>query len=177
MERAILERDASCNGVLLSWMRSPLGPLVAGATAEGVCLLEYTDRRMLEAELATVKRLYSGPVVPGSNRHLELLETELAGYFAGAVRRFSVPLAYPGTPFQRRVWEQLIAIPYGETRSYEQLAAAVGQPRAVRAVGRANGLNRIAIVIPCHRVINKNGKLGGYGGGLPRKQYLLDLER
>ncbi len=177
MERAYLERDASCNGVLLSWMRSPLGPLVAGATTAGVCLLEFTDRRMLEAELATVKRLYSGPVIPGSNRHLELLETELAGYFAGAVRSFSVSLAYSGTPFQRRVWEQLLAIPFGETRSYQQLAAAVGSPRAVRAVGRANGLNRIAIVIPCHRVINKNGGLCGYGGGLWRKQYLLDLER
>ena len=172
-----LERDASCNGVLLSRMRSPLGPLVAGATAEGVCLLEYTDRRMLEAPLATVKRVFSGPVIPGSNRHLDLLETELAGYFAGSLRRFSVPLAYPGTPFQRRVWEQLLLIPYGETRSYAQLAAAVGSPRAVRAVGRANGLNRIAIVIPCHRVINKNGGLCGYGGGLWRKQYLLDLER
>jgi AraC family transcriptional regulator, regulatory protein of adaptative response / methylated-DNA-[protein]-cysteine methyltransferase len=75
------------------------------------------------------------------------------------------------------VWEQLLAIPYGETRSYEQIASAVGEPRAVRAVGRANGLNRLAILIPCHRVVNKNGELGGYGGGLRRKQYLLDLER
>lgn len=177
MERAYLERGASDNGVILSWMRSPLGPLVAGATAEGVCLLEFTDRRMLETQLATVKKSFRGPVIPGSNRHLELLETELAGYFAGTLRSFSVPLACRGTPFQRRVWEQLLAIPYGETRSYEQLATAVRSPRAVRAVGRANGLNRIAIVIPCHRVINKNGKLGGYGGGLPRKRYLLDLER
>jgi AraC family transcriptional regulator of adaptative response/methylated-DNA-[protein]-cysteine methyltransferase len=162
--------------VFLSWLPSPLGPVVAGATAAGVCLLEFADRRMLEAQFAAVRRLFDAPVVPGSNEHLEKLRGELAEYFAGALRSFTVPLVYPGTPFQRRVWEQLLAIGYGQTRSYEELAVAVGQPRAVRAVGRANGLNRIAIVIPCHRVVNKNGKLGGYGGGLRRKQYLLDLE-
>src|SRR6185436_11412222 len=117
------------------------------------------------------------PVVPGSNEHLEQLHGELARYFAGSSRSFSVPLTYPGTPFQRQVWEQLLAIPYGETRSYEELAAAVGSPKAVRAVGRANGLNRISILIPCHRVINKDSRLGGYGGGLGRKQYLLNLEQ
>jgi AraC family transcriptional regulator of adaptative response/methylated-DNA-[protein]-cysteine methyltransferase len=106
-----------------------------------------------------------------------MLQGELASYFSGSSRSFSVPLTYPGTEFQRRVWEQLLAIPYGETRSYEELAVAVGKPKAVRAVGRANGLNRISILIPCHRVVNKDGELGGYGGGLRRKQYLLDLER
>lgn len=168
-------RNGKC--VFLSWLRSPLGHLVAGATAEGVCLLEFTDRRMLEAEFATLRKLFDAPVVPGSNEHLKTLQGELAKYFAGSLRSFTVPLTYPGTPFQRRVWEQLLAIPYGETRSYEELAAAVGEPRAARAVGRANGLNRMAILIPCHRVVNKDGKLGGYGGGLRRKQYLLDLER
>ncbi len=168
-------RDREC--VFLSWLRSPLGPLVAGATAEGVCLLEFTDRRMLETQFAAVRRLFDAPVIPGSNEYLEMLRGELASYFAGSSRSFSVPLTYPGTPFQRRVWEQLLAIPYGETRSYEELAVAVGEPRAVRAVGRANGLNRISILIPCHRVVNKDGELGGYGGGLRRKQYLLDLER
>ena len=168
-------RNGDC--VCLSWLRTPLGPMVAGATAEGICLLEFTDRRRLEAQIATVRGRFHGPVVPGSNRHLEVLKRELAGYFAGTVRDFSVPLTYPGTAFQRRVWQQLLAIPYGHTRSYQDIAAAVGVPKAVRAVGRANGLNRIAIVIPCHRVINKGGNLGGYGGGLWRKQYLLDLER
>jgi AraC family transcriptional regulator of adaptative response/methylated-DNA-[protein]-cysteine methyltransferase len=167
--------DGEC--VLLTWIRSPLGPLVAGATADGVCLLEFTDRRMLEAQFAAVRRLFRGSIVPGSNPHLDLLERELAAYFVGTLRDFSVPLVYPGSPFQRSVWEQLLAIPYGETRSYEDLATAIGNPKAVRAVGHANGLNRVAIVIPCHRVINKDGKLGGYGGGLRRKQYLLELER
>jgi AraC family transcriptional regulator of adaptative response/methylated-DNA-[protein]-cysteine methyltransferase len=163
--------------VFLSWLRSPLGPLVAGATAEGICLLEFTDRRMLETEFAALRTLFDAPVVPGTNEHLETLQGELAKYFARSLRAFSVPLVYPSTAFQRRVWDQLLAIPYGETRSYEQIAVAVGEPRAVRAVGRANGLNRLAILIPCHRVVNKNGELGGYGGGLRRKQYLLDLER
>jgi AraC family transcriptional regulator of adaptative response/methylated-DNA-[protein]-cysteine methyltransferase len=168
-------RNGEC--VFLSWLSSPLGPLVAGATAEGICLLEFSDRRMLETQFATVRKLFGAPLVPGANEHLELLQSELAGYFAGALRSFSVPLVYPGTPFQRRVWEKLLAIPYGETRSYQELAIAVGERNAVRAVGRANGMNRIAIVIPCHRVINKGGQLGGYGGGLRRKQYLLDVER
>ncbi len=168
-------RDGEC--VRLSWLRSPLGPLVAGATPDGICLLEFTDRRMLEAQFAAVRKLFAVPVVPGSNKHLEKLADEIERYFAGSLRSFSVPLIYPGTPFQERVWKQLLAIPYGETRSYEELAIAVGDKKAVRAVGRTNGLNRIAIVIPCHRVVNKSGALGGYGGGLRRKQFLLDLER
>jgi AraC family transcriptional regulator of adaptative response/methylated-DNA-[protein]-cysteine methyltransferase len=168
-------RDRSC--VFLAWVPSPLGPLVTGATDEGVCLLEFTDRKMLEAQFETVRKLFQLPVVPGTNQHLERLQDELARYFAGTLRSFSVPLVYPGTAFQRRVWEQLLLVPYGETRSYHEMASAVGNPAAVRAVGRANGLNRLAIVIPCHRIVNKNGDLGGYGGGLRRKQYLLNLEQ
>src|SRR5262245_15024650 len=168
-------RTSDC--VLLSWMRSPLGPLVAGATEEGVCLLEFTDRRMLEAQFEAVRRRFDRPVLPGTNPHLEKLEEELELYFAGKLRAFTVPLVYPGSPFQVKVWNKLLAIPYGETRSYEQMAIAVGDAKAVRAVGTANGQNRIAIVIPCHRVIRKGGELGGYGGGLARKQWLLQLER
>jgi len=168
-------REREC--VLLAWMKSPLGPLVAGATDAGICLLEYTDRRMLEAQIASVRRVFAAPVAPGTNAHLERLQEEVTSYFDGSLRRFSVPLTYPGTPFQVRVWDELLRIPYGETRSYEAMAEAVGQPRAVRAVGRTNGLNRISIVIPCHRVVNKDGQLCGYGGGLWRKQHLLDLER
>jgi AraC family transcriptional regulator, regulatory protein of adaptative response / methylated-DNA-[protein]-cysteine methyltransferase len=163
--------------VFLSWMKSPLGPLVAGATDEGICLLEFTDRRMLEAQFTTIRRRFRGPVAPGEHRHLKALETELAEYFAGSRTRFDVPLVHPGTPFQEIVWKELLKIPYGETRSYEELATSVGIPTAVRAVGRANGMNRIAIVIPCHRVVRKTGELGGYGGGLRRKQFLLEMER
>jgi len=167
-------RPADC--VTLSWIESPVGPLVAGATDDGVCLLEFSDRRMLEAQLESVRQRL-GPVLPGTHPLLDRLRGELAEYFAGTRREFSVPLVYPGTPFQTKVWDALRRIPYGETRSYEQLAWSVGAPKAQRAVGHANGLNRLAIVIPCHRVVNKDGKLGGYGGGLWRKQLLLDLER
>jgi AraC family transcriptional regulator of adaptative response/methylated-DNA-[protein]-cysteine methyltransferase len=163
--------------VLLAWMATPLGPMIAGATDEGVCLLEFSDRRMLEAQFETVRRLFGGPGVMGTNQHLELLREELGRYFAGALRQFMVPLVFPGTPFQRQVWQQLLEVPYGQTRSYQELAAKLGNPSAVRAVGRANGMNRLAIVIPCHRIVNKNGDLGGYGGGLRRKQYLLNLEQ
>ncbi len=92
------------SSVFLTWLPSPLGPLVAGATEEGVCLLEFSDRRMLETQFETVRKLFRMPVVPGANRHLERLQHELAGYFAGTQRSFTVPLVYPGTPFQRRVW-------------------------------------------------------------------------
>lgn len=163
--------------VLLAWLPTPLGPMIAGATDEGVCLLEFSDRQMLEGQFERIRRRFGGPGVLGTNPHLKRLQEELAGYFTSSVRSFSVPLVYPGTPFQRRVWEKLLDVPYGETRSYQDLASAVGDPRAVRAVGRANGMNRICILIPCHRIVNKNGDLGGYGGGLRRKQYLLNLEQ
>ncbi len=168
-------REERC--VQLSWVQSPLGPLIAGATGDGVCLLEFTDRRMLEAQLVTVRKVFGCPVLPGKAEALVALESELAAYFQGTLHRFTVPLCYPGTEFQRVVWDELQRIPFGETRSYEDLAVAIGRPNAQRAVGRANGLNRIAILIPCHRVVNKDGGLGGYGGGLRRKQFLLDLER
>jgi AraC family transcriptional regulator of adaptative response/methylated-DNA-[protein]-cysteine methyltransferase len=168
-------RHGEC--VRLAWINSPLGPLLAGATTRGICLLEFTDRRMLEAQLRAVRRILGLPVVPGTNEHTEALRGQIARYFAGELRSFTVPLLYPGTVFQRRVWNQLLTIPFGETRSYEEVAVAIGAPRAVRAVGRANGLNRLAILIPCHRVVQKDGKLGGYGGGLRRKEHLLALER
>jgi AraC family transcriptional regulator, regulatory protein of adaptative response / methylated-DNA-[protein]-cysteine methyltransferase len=170
-------RSADGDCVLLSWIDSPLGPLVAGSTQEGVCLLEFTDRRRLEAQFQTIQKRFKRAVVPGANVHLKDLRRQLSEYFSGNRRAFDLPLLYPGTPFQQQVWDELLKIPYGETRSYQDLALAVGSPGACRAVGTANGMNRIAIVIPCHRVVNKNGDLGGYGGGLWRKQKLLDLER
>ncbi len=167
-------RNADC--IVVSWLESPLGPLLAAANNEGVCLLEFSDRRMLEKQFGTLKRLFSCAIVPGENPHLKKLAQQLQKYFAGDLKEFSVPLIYPGTEFQGRVWNELQRIPYGQTCSYEELARRIGSVDAQRAVGHANGLNRIAIVIPCHRVVNKDGKLGGYGGGLWRKQYLLDLE-
>ena len=163
--------------IVVGWVESPLGPLLTGANRDGVCLLEFTDRRRLEAQIETMRRRFECAVVPGDNAHLALLRRELDAYFAGQLTRFTVPLVAPGTPFQERVWSALLTIPYGQTWSYEELAKKVGAPGAQRAVGTANGMNRIAIVIPCHRVVNKNGKLGGYGGLLWRKEALLHLER
>jgi AraC family transcriptional regulator of adaptative response/methylated-DNA-[protein]-cysteine methyltransferase len=163
--------------IRVAWVETPLGPMVAGATATGICLLEFTDRRMLEAQLDTLSRRFELSISPGENELLERLRGELRLYFAGRSKRFSLPLDFPGTEFQVKVWEALLGIPYGETRSYEDIARMLGKTGAVRAVGHANGMNRIGIVIPCHRVVNKNGELGGYGGGLWRKKRLLELEQ
>lgn len=163
--------------IRLAWVNTPLGPMIAGATDRGVCLLEFTDRRMLERELAWLRRRFKAALAPADHAHLTTLGRELAEYFAGARRAFSVAVDAPGTPFEERVWAQLREIPYGETRSYEDIARVVATPAAVRAVGRANGMNRVAIVVPCHRVGNKSGELGGYGGGLWRKRRLLEIER
>lgn len=166
-------RDVS---VVLAEIDSPLGVLVAGATDDGICLLEFRDREILEAQVAKVVARV-GPTTLGQNPLLRQLQDELASYFSGARRTFSVPLVYPGTPFQVKVWNALRRIPFGTTIAYEELARRVGVADGQRAVGHANGQNPIAIVIPCHRVINKDGKLGGYGGGLWRKRLLLGLER
>jgi AraC family transcriptional regulator of adaptative response/methylated-DNA-[protein]-cysteine methyltransferase len=132
---------------------------------------------MLERNFETMRRCFGCAVVPGEHRLLDQLRRELQEYFAGQRRDFSVPLAPRGTPFQEKVWHELRRIPYGETISYDELARRIGQPTAQRAVARANGMNRICILIPCHRVIGKDGSLTGYGGGLWRKRLLLELER
>jgi len=160
----------------LSRVETPLGPMLMGALEEGVCLLEFTDRPLLETQLRRIAKLFGSVPVPGENRHTRLLREELAAYFAGEVRSFATPLVITGTPFQERAWGALLRIPYGETRSYGEQARMVEAPRAVRAVARANGDNRIAVVIPCHRVVGGDGALTGYGGGLWRKRWLLHHE-
>jgi AraC family transcriptional regulator of adaptative response/methylated-DNA-[protein]-cysteine methyltransferase len=155
---------------------TPIGPMLAAATDEGVCLLEFIDRRMLETQLRRLSKYLNARLVPGFCEHLDHLNEELAEYFSKTRRNFTVPLVLPGTSFQKIVWEELRSIPYGSTRSYKEQAEAIGSPQSVRAVAKANGDNRIAILVPCHRVVGANGQLVGYGGGLWRKQYLLDLE-
>ena len=162
--------------ITIAWVRSPIGPLLAGAVEEGVCLLEFVDRRAIEHQIETMKRRFGAGAAPGNHRHLDTLERELDAYFAGRLRRFTVPLSVRGTEFQVKVWGALRRIPHGETRSYAQIAREVGRPSAVRAVARANGDNRIGILIPCHRVIGSDGTLTGYGGGLWRKAKLLEIE-
>ncbi len=168
-------RESAC--AVTQVIQSPLGPLLAAATPEGVCMLEFGGPRASAAQLEGLRRALGCAVVPGRSSHLDLLRAELDAYFAGRLSRFSVPLVLAGTPFQRRVWEALVRIPFGATISYEELARSARRPGACRAAGSANGRNRIVILVPCHRVVNKSGALGGYGGGLWRKRALLELER
>lgn len=163
--------------LLITRLTTPLGPMYAGATSQGICLLEFSDRRSLENELSDLQQRLNAVVLAGENEHSLQLEKELQEYFEGTRTAFKVSLYTPGTPFQRAVWSELTNIPYGETRSYQTQANQLGRPTAVRAVAAANGQNRISIVIPCHRVIGKNGTLTGYGGGLERKKWLLTHER
>ena len=162
--------------VTVTRILTPLGPMFAGASTKGICLLEFSDRRMLETQIQRLSKLLKARFVPGHHIHFDLLDKELKEYFEGKLENFTVPLDFPGTDFQHQVWQQLLTIPYGETRSYQQQAEAINNVKAVRAVAKTNGDNRISIIIPCHRVIGKNGKLTGYGGGLWRKQRLLELE-
>jgi AraC family transcriptional regulator of adaptative response/methylated-DNA-[protein]-cysteine methyltransferase len=151
--------------------------MLAAASERALCLLEFLDRRMLETQLRRLKMAFDAPIVPGMNAILEQTKTELDEYFAGERREFTVPLDVAGSTFHEGVWRELLTIPYGETRSYGEQSRRMGRPDAVRAVARANGDNRIAIIIPCHRVIGSDGKLTGYGGGLWRKRWLLDHEQ
>lgn len=156
---------------------TPLGKMLALADEAGLRLLEFVDRRGLESEILRLRRRLKRTVVPGANAILEAAEAQLREYFAGERLTFDLPLAPVGSDFQRRVWAALQKIPPGRTRSYAQVAATIGRAGAQRAVGRANGSNPLAIVIPCHRVVGADGSLSGYGGGVWRKRRLLELER
>ena len=155
---------------------TPLGKMLACATDKGLCMLEFIDRRAFVTEMKDLKRLLRATIEPGSNKILKQVEKELNEYFEKKRKKFNAPLVTPGTEFQNAVWKKLLDIPFGETRSYKQQSIAVGNLGAIRAVGTANGANRISIIVPCHRVIGENGNLTGYGGGLKRKRWLLDFE-
>ena len=162
---------------LIMRILTPLGPMIAAASEAALHLLEFTDRRMLETQLERLGQRTGAVLAPGTNAILEQTQAELAEYFDGARTAFAVPLDPAATDFQKTAWLALQAIPFGETRSYGDQATMIDRPTAVRAVARANGDNPIAIIVPCHRVVGSDGKLTGYGGGLHRKQFLLDLER
>ncbi len=171
-------RDASTSAVLFAErLATPLGTMLALANDEGVVLLDFVDRRGLERKLGALRQRLRCPVVPGSHPHITAAAAQLNDYFAGRRTAFDLPINPVGSPFECEAWRYLQTIPYGETRSYAAMAAALGRPGAARAAGRANGMNFIAIVIPCHRVVGADGALTGYGGGIGRKQWLLDHER
>jgi AraC family transcriptional regulator of adaptative response/methylated-DNA-[protein]-cysteine methyltransferase len=158
-------------------IETELGVMVAGAIDEGICLLEFSDRRMLPTEYRDLERYFKAEIAEGEHPHLEMLTRQIGDYFEGRLKEFSLPLVTPGTEFQKTVWKELMKIPYGTTRSYWEQSIALGKPESVRAVANANGMNRISIIIPCHRVIGSDGHLTGYGGGLKRKRWLLDHEK
>ena len=164
-------------GLAADWLDTPLGGMIAVADDRSLHLLDFVDGKGLPAELKRLSAGAQGRIALGRTPALDRTEAELASYFAARSASFTVPLALRGTPFHREVWQALRAIPPGETISYGTLAARLGRPTSARAVARANGMNKIAIIIPCHRVIGADGSLTGYAGGLWRKQALIDIEQ
>jgi AraC family transcriptional regulator of adaptative response/methylated-DNA-[protein]-cysteine methyltransferase len=158
-------------------IETPLGEMAAAATREGICLLEFSDRHTLNKEFENIAWIFNAKLEPGNNKHLRTLKKQLKEYFKGKRKEFSLSLVTPGTEFQQKVWDALKKIPYGTTISYLELAKSINNPGGVRAVAGANGSNRIAVIIPCHRVIGSDGNLVGYGGGLERKHWLIDHEK
>ena len=160
-----------------SWLDTPLGPMLVVSDEDGLYLLEFVERRGLEREIEHLRIKTKSAIIPGRTTVIDSIEEELANYFAGKLKNFKTPIHMLGSPFQKMAWQELINIPYGQTRSYMEQAQAIGKPTAFRAVANANGANQLAIIIPCHRIINSNGELGGYGGGIIRKQWLINMEK
>lgn len=160
----------------IDWIDTPLGPMIVICSDTHLYLTEFTVRKNLTGQLEKLIKAYDRPILPGRTPITDRTQTQIDAYFEGALNTFDLPLYPTGTEFQRKVWNALCAIPFGETRSYGELAVAIGNKKAFRAVASSNAKNGLAIIIPCHRVINTGGKLGGYAGGLAKKQWLLDHE-
>ncbi len=171
------QKSTDSNIILISRLTTPLGPMFMCATENGICLLEFVDRRMLETEFKDLQKLLKAQIIAGENEPIKQAKKEIAEYFEGERKTFDVKLITPGTEFQNSVWKVLQEIEYGKTVSYQQQAVKIQNPKAIRAVASANGNNRISIIVPCHRVIGKDGTMTGYGGGIERKKWLIEHER
>jgi AraC family transcriptional regulator of adaptative response/methylated-DNA-[protein]-cysteine methyltransferase len=158
-------------------LTTPLGPMVGVAGDTGLILCEFSDRPMLPTQMERIAKICGGLPAAGEHPILDQTQRELDEYFAGTREEFTIPLVIDGTPFQMSVWRELLRIPFGRTTSYDSIAVRIDRRGGARAVGRANGDNRIAIIVPCHRVINSDGTMSGYGGGKHRKRWLLDHEK
>lgn len=176
MGAAPIDRKKHKSVLYASWIDSPLGPMLAVANKEHLYLLEFVQRKGLEREIERMRLKTKSIILPGAPEPIKSIKEELQLYFAGKLKIFKTPIYIYGTYFQKKAWEALMKIPYGTTRSYKEQAAIIGKASAFRAVANANGSNQLAIIIPCHRIINSDGNLGGYGGGLHRKKWLLDFE-
>lgn len=173
------EYESSSEGKLLkaAWLDTKLGAMLAIADEDMLYLLEFADCRGLEQEVERLRKKIKAAIIPGKTRIIYSIERELKQYFAGKLKKFKTPMFLLGSSFQKDVWRELRKISYGETRSYLEIAKKISKPTACRAVANANGANQLAIIIPCHRVINTGGALGGYGGGVIRKKWLIQHEQ
>jgi AraC family transcriptional regulator of adaptative response/methylated-DNA-[protein]-cysteine methyltransferase len=159
------------------WLDTPLGKMIAVVDEKVLYLLEFEGRVNLEKGLKRLEEKMQSMIVPGRTEVTTSIEHELYLYFGGKLREFKTPFVTIGTVFQKRVWKELQKVSFGRTSSYSEIANKMGEPTAFRAVAGANGANRLAIVIPCHRVIYAQGTLGGYAGGLEHKHWLLNHEK
>ena len=162
--------------IIRTEIQTPLGKMYACASERGICLLEFDNRKNIDSQFEKLAKSLGEEIVEGESVYFQQLRKEIEEYFEGRRKEFSVPLDFVGTDFQKSVWSELLKIPYGETISYKQLAERVGDLNSTRAVANANGMNKIAVIVPCHRVIGADGSLTGYAGGLERKKNLLELE-
>jgi O-6-methylguanine DNA methyltransferase len=164
------------NSIFITEIKTPIGDMVACATDQGICLLEFKERNNVAKQISRVSAYFKKEMIPGHNTSLLKLQEQLDLYFNKELEEFNLPLDQAGTDFQKSVWNALLEIPFGNTISYLELSKKLGDPKAIRAVANANAANKIAILIPCHRVIGSDGSLTGYAGGLWRKKHLLNLE-
>lgn len=168
--------DNKAAPLFIDWIDTPLGRMISIADEIALFLLEFIDRKNMAGQLARIRRYYNRPITDGTTQISDQIRQELSAYFDGQLTAFQTPLAFAGTEFQSRVWQALTQIDYGQTQSYGEVARAVGSEKAVRAVASSNARNALAIIVPCHRVIGKNGAMTGYAGGINRKDALLRLE-
>ncbi|PCI75155.1 hypothetical protein COB21_05980 [Candidatus Aerophobetes bacterium] len=177
-QRLLLKKELGKRGNILkaSWLDTPLDPMLAISDSNGLYLLEFVGRKGLQQAIEKLCKEKAATIIFGEPEPMKLIRKELAAYFAGTLKKFETPVHIRGSVFQRKVWQELLNVPYGETKSYLEQAEAIGNKKAVRAVAGANAANRFGIMIPCHRIINTSGELGGYGGGITRKKWLLEHE-
>lgn len=176
MEQILKNKKMGKTLFTYSYAETPIGQMICIFKEEKLCLLEFFEKKILEREIDELIKKYDAKLELKKNEDYKNLQKQLDEYFEGNRKKFDIPLLLIGTEFQKKVWETLQTIEYGKTISYLEEAQRMKNPLAVRAVGTANGKNKISIIVPCHRVIQKNGTLGGYGGGLDRKKFLLSLE-
>ncbi|WP_085065663.1 methylated-DNA--[protein]-cysteine S-methyltransferase [Rickettsia peacockii] len=160
-----------------AWLDTPLGSMLAISDTERLYLLDFVESKGLEYKIKRLKINTKSAITEDRTRPIISIEEELKSYFSGTLQKFNTPIYLLGSEFQKLVWQELMNVPYGETRSYFTQAKLIGMERSCRAVANANGANKFVIIIPCHRIINNNGKLGGYGSGLDRKKWLIEHER